>query len=333
ESAMEAGDASGTGLFDVRQRKFDDASLSAFDALLANSTDAGLASRLPRLQAVESPQSALGSVTASAAEQFGLAPGTLVSRGGGDNMMSAIGSGATQPGVTTLSLGTSGTVFAYSDSPVVDPEGLIAPFCGSAGGWLPLLCVMNLTGVTEEVRAGFKQDHETLTACAREVEPGCDGLLWIPYLNGERVPDLPNATGTLLGMRPGNLRAGTMYRAALEGTSMNLAWGVERLRALGVPTTELRLVGGAANNSLWREIIANCLNASVTQLAEAESAALGAALQALWSWHHETGTPVALEELSASCVQTLGEITPADQELSARYATLATRFRQEALRV
>ncbi len=325
-AAMEAGDASGTGLFDVVQRRFDDGAIAAFDQLAKGS---GLASRLPELLDPAFPQAPLGRVSPTAATEFGLAAGTLVSRGGGDNMMSAVGSGATSPGIVTVSLGTSGTVFAHSEQPIVDPEGLIAPFCGSTGGWLPLLCVMNLTGVTEEVRAGFGMDHGALTAAARQVPAGCDGLLWLPYLNGERVPDLPTATGSLVGMRAGHLRPGVLYRAALEGTSLNLAWGVERLRQLGLTTRELRLVGGAARNPLWREILAACLGTPVLPLEEPESAALGAAMQSLWCWHGQSGESVSLQDLTAHCVRTTDAVTEPDPNLCAKYAELGTLFRAQ----
>ena len=157
-------------------------------------------SKLPEL--VEAPDP-VGVVSENGAAWSGLAKGTLVSAGGGDNMMSAIGSGATAPGPVIMSLGTSGTVFACAEKPVIDPDGLIAPFCSSTGSYLPLLCTMNVTGVTEEVREAFGQDHQTLTESAARIAPGCESLLWLPYLAGERVPDLPRASGTLLGLRHG----------------------------------------------------------------------------------------------------------------------------------
>ncbi|MDF1799164.1 MAG: FGGY family carbohydrate kinase [Planctomycetota bacterium] len=388
-AAMESGDASGTGLFDVGARRFDAAAIARLDELSGDGSR--LAERLPPLdvawdrgaprargndpgrmpgdlaapgpaasatgrsggsRALETTSSndaaarraqlalePIGRVTAAAAAEFGLAEGTLVARGGGDNMMSAIGSGATRPGVVVVSLGTSGTAFAHSDAPVVDPDGLIAPFCGSAGGWLPLLCVMNLTGVSEEVLAGARGaaelasahatalDHAALTAAARAVPAGCDGLLWLPYLAGERVPDLPRATGTLLGMRAGHLHPGVLYRAALEGTSLNLAWGVERLRGLGVTADEVRLVGGAASNPLWREVLAASLGAPVTVLEEPESGALGAALQALASTVRARGEAADLHALAARFVR-LGATTEPDPKLVATYAALGARFRE-----
>ncbi len=140
ERWMECGDASGTGFFDVAARRFDPRALEAVDARLA--------SLLPPLVAPD----AIGARLSSAgAELTGLAPGTSVAAGSGDNMCSAIGSGATRGGVVVCSLGTSATIFHHRAHPSVDPEGLVAPFCDASGGWLPLLCVMNVTGVVEEV--------------------------------------------------------------------------------------------------------------------------------------------------------------------------------------
>ena len=312
---MEAGDASGTGLFDVRTREFDTGALDSIDARLRVG--------LPPLLA---PGAAAGRVQAEGARRFGLRPGTLVATGGGDNMMSAIGAGATRPGRVVLSLGTSGTVFTHSARPMIDPEGAIAGFCDSIGGWLPLLCVMNLTGVTEEVVAAFDSDHTRLSRAAAEVEAGCDGLLLLPYLCGERVPDLPTAAGSLHGIRAGDLRAGKLYRAALEGTSLNLGWGVERLRGMGISVDELRVVGGAARNELWRRILASVLNAPVLQLEESESAALGAALQALWTLRLEAGEALSVDEVAAPFPRTIGEPTRPEPSWVARYRDSMSAF-------
>jgi xylulokinase len=271
ELATEAGDESGTGYFDPAARRYDAAACAAIDPRLERS--------LPRLVAPSEP---LGRLTPDAARALGLAPGTLVAPGGGDNMCAAIGSGATHAGVAVLSLGTSATVFARSETPVIAPDGLIAPFCDSAGAWLPLLCVMNATGVLHEVARAFGQELDALTDAAARVAPGADGLLFVPYLQGERVPDLPGATGALLGLRPGLLEPARVFRAALEGVALNLAWGVARMRALGLAVDGVRLVGGGARNALWASILADALAAPVRRLAEPESAALGAALQSAW---------------------------------------------------
>lgn len=319
EAVMEAGDASGTGLLDPETRAFrtDD----------ARAIDARLPDMLPPLL---EPGQPAGVLSSEGGALLGLPEGVLVAAGGGDNMMSAVGSGATRPGVAVVSLGTSGTVFTHAEGPVIDPDGLIAPFCASVGGWLPLLCVMNLTGVTEEVVTAFGADHGTLTAAASRVPPGCEGLLWLPYLAGERVPDLPEAAGTLEGMRAGHLRPGVLYRAALEGTSLNLGWGVERMRGLGLGVDHAHLVGGAARNELWREVLADVLGCPVTPLAEPESAALGAALQALWTLRRTEGEDVDAHEVAAPFVAPAGPPTEPDEGRRATYAELGARFRERA---
>ena len=110
-------------------------------------------------------------------------------------MMGAIGTGNTRPGVITASFGTSGTIYACADAPVVDPEGEIAAFCDSTNQWLPLLCTMNVTVATEMVRNDFKMDHAAFNAAATKAPAGCDGLVLLPYLEGERTPNVPAGSG------------------------------------------------------------------------------------------------------------------------------------------
>lgn len=315
-ATMEAGDASGTGWFNPQTRDFDEQAMQTVDPALAE--------KLPGLVSAGEPA---GVVSSLAAKRFGLREGTLVSSGGGDNMMSAIGAGASEPGVCVVSMGTSGTVFTYADQPVIDPEGLIAPFCDSSGGWLPLLCVMNLTGVTDGVVRLVGRDHKDLTAAAAKIAPGSEGLLWMPFLGGERVPDLPDARGTLLGMGNQHLDGAYLYRAALEGTSLNLGWGVARLRGLGVDASRVHLVGGAARNGLWRQILAAVLDAEIRVLAEPEAAALGAGLQAAWTHARQQGGDApSLAELSAPFLSQAGAVEVPDKHLVDHYKEQAAAF-------
>ncbi len=315
QRSMETGDASGTGFFDVAARRFDEERVRLIGGELA--------SRLPPL--IEAPQTA-GFVSESGAAWTGLRAGTPVAAGGGDNMMSAIGSGATDRGVVIISLGTSATAFAHSDTPVLDPQGLIAPFCGSAGGWLPLLCTMNATAIVEEVRAAFQQDHVSLTELASRIDPGSDGLVWLPFHIGERVPDLPNAVGILTGLRPGWLDPGRLYRAAIEAVTANLCWGIDRLGSLGIPVNEARLVGGGANNALWIQILADMLNTPVTPMQEPESAALGAAIQAAWTVDSDQSKD-RISEIAAS-LNTRGATVQPSASVSA-YARYRDAFAEQ----
>jgi xylulokinase len=321
-AVAEAGDASGTGWFDVRARTWDLAAAGAIDARLPEC--------LPRLISAGEPA---GALNAAGAALTGLAVGTLVASGGGDNMCSAIGAGATRPGVGVLSLGTSATIFGCASAPVVDAAGLVAPFCDSTGHWLPLLCAMNATGVLEEVRAAFGASHVELTRAAEAVEAGSRGVLFVPFLQGERSPNLPLSSGRLLGLRAGSLQRGVLYRAALEGVALNLAWGLERMRAAGFAAHELRLVGGGARNVLWRQILADALDVAVLPLDEPETAALGAALQAQWTVRRHTQPNLACDEaVSEFAARPTGFVEP-HPDASAVWAGLRERYAAEVERL
>lgn len=320
----ELGDASGTGYVDPVR--------GDYDARAMATVAPDLESLVPPIVPAGKPA---GVLTKAWATRLGLQAGTPVSAGGGDNMMSAIGAGATRPGVVVASLGTSGTIFAYSERAVVDPEGDIAAFRASSSaagpggdvGHLPLLCVMNCTEPLAEIRALTGLEHGPLTEAAARVEAGCDGMLFVPFLRGERVPNLPHATGSLRGITPGSMTPGTLYRAALEGVGLNLAHGLGRMRGLGLDVGEVRLVGGAARNPLWQSILAGLFGVPVRALREPETAAIGAALQAAGAVR---GAPV--DALAQGFVGFDGAaVAPTtDAAELAAYAELRTRF-QEAV--
>lgn len=318
---MEAGDASGSGAFDPQSRSIDGKILAWIDP------------RAPAFFPELVPADFSTRVSAQGARLFGLPEGLLISPGGGDNMMSAIGSGATQKGATVISLGTSGTVFAYSDVPVIDPAGDIAAFCDSTGAWMPLLCTMNVTVVTEEVRASFGLGHEAITQLAAQVAPGCDGLMLLPYLNGERVPNLPHATGTLLGIRPSLLDAGHLFRAAIEGASFGLASGINKMKQLGLKLSAISVVGGGSKNALWRQILADMLNAPVVALSEPEAAALGGAIQALWIARRADDPKLPIHAVAQPYVIAATDAATPDPERGRIYQTMLKRFESETQRL
>lgn len=268
---MEFGDASGTALMDVKRRAWSKDAIGAIDR--------NLAEWLPGLS--ESSEAA-GTLRPELAEKFGLSADVVVSAGGGDNMMGAIGTGNVSPGVISASFGTSGTIYAFATKPVVDPEGEIAAFCSSTGGWLPLLCTMNVTTVTEQVRQLFGYDHAALEKAVREAPVGAGGLVMLPYFAGERTPNVPEGTGALLGLNAQTMRPGTMARAAMEGVTLGMNYGLRRLAALGVKAKEIRITGGGAKSAVWRQIMADVFGVPVVGMVEEEGAALGGALQAAW---------------------------------------------------
>jgi len=289
---MEFGDASGTALLNVRTRDWSPKVLRAIDARLAGA--------LPPL--IRSDQPA-GVLQASTARELGLKPGVLVSAGGGDNMMGAIGTGNTRAGVVTASFGTSGTIYACSEKPVIDPRGEIAAFCDSTNRWLPLLCTMNVTVATEMVREDFGLTHPQFAAEAAKAPPGCGGLFLLPYLEGERTPNVPDGTGVWLGATKATFDAAHFARAAMEGVTLGMNYGLRRLRELGVKPRQIRATGGGAKSKFWRQIMADIFEAEVVTLKESEGAAYGAALQALWCWRLQRGERVAIGDITDEFVQ------------------------------
>ena len=286
-AVMEFGDASGTALLNVRTRKWSKKTLKAIDA--------GLEAKLPKLISSDQPA---GTLQAATARRLGLRTDVLVSAGGGDNMMGAIGTGNTRPGVVTASFGTSGTIYACAGKPVIDPKGEIAAFCDSTNRWLPLLCTMNVTVATELIRKDFKWTHAQYEAAARKAPAGSDGLLLLPYLEGERTPNVPDGTGVYFGVRAGTFTEKHFARATMEGVTLGMNYGLRRLEKLGVKPTQIRATGGGANSKLWRQIMADIFNAQVVTLKVGEGAAYGAALQGLWSLRNTQGDNVSIEEIT-----------------------------------
>jgi xylulokinase len=272
ERAMECGDASGTGLLDIRTRDWHAGMLLAVD------DERDLAACLPPLV---SSGEVMGRLRDSVASELGLPIAIPVAAGGGDNMMAALGTGNTQAGRLTVSLGTSGTLFAYSDVPVIDPEGQLAAFCSSTGGWLPLLCTMNCTVATELTRQLFGDEIEALERQVCQVAPGAAGVVTLPFFSGERTPNLPHGKGCILGLDDNNYTRGNLMRSAMESATFALRSGLDAFLRLGVEVNEIRLTGGGARSATWRQMVADIFARPVTVLANDEGAALGAALQAL----------------------------------------------------
>ncbi len=300
ERVMEYGDASGTALFNVKSRRWSESIIKAIDP--------GLKDKLPKV--IKSDQPA-GVLHAETARYLGLSNDVVVSAGGGDNMMGAIGTGNTRPGVITASFGTSGTIYACADEPVIDPEGEIAAFCDSTNRWLPLLCTMNVTVATELIRNDFKWTHERFAAEAERAPAGSDGLLLLPYLEGERTPNVPDGTGVWLGANQRTFTAQHFARAAMEGVTLGMNYGLRRLGELGVKPTQIRATGGGARSKIWRQIMADIFNAQVVTLTVGEGAAYGAALQALWCWRLQKGERVGIEDITDQFV-TLNEAETAE---------------------
>jgi len=316
---MEWGDASGTALMDVRTRRWSAEAVAAIGPELAG-----------MLPLPASPREPAGVVRPEIARQFGFGSGVFVS-GSGDNMMGAIGTGNVADGVVTASLGTSGTIYACSSRPVVDPAGEVAAFCDATGNWLPLVCTMNVTVATEMVRKLFGLDHAALSEAATSVGTGAEGLLLIPFFEGERTPNVPDGTGVWIGIRPRTATAAHMARAAMEGATLGLNYGLNRLRALGVVPREIRLTGGGSQSAVWRQIAADVFDCPVVCPTNEEGAAYGAALHAMWVWGHATGAGREIADITREFV-TMDDATRAVPEPggTTRYRDLQAIFDQAA---
>ncbi|MBD0701820.1 Xylulose kinase [Pseudomonas sp. E141] len=287
----EYGDASGTGYFNVRTRQWDARLLEHIDP------SGRLQSALPELIEAHQP---VGRILPAVAAHLGINPDALVASGGGDNMMGAIGTGNIQPGVITMSLGSSGTVYAYAAEPAVSPQPSVATFCSSSGGWLPLICTMNLTNATGAMRELLELDIDAFNALVARAPIGAEGVCMLPFLNGERVPALPHATGSLFGLTTTNLTQANLCRAVVEGTTFGLRYGLDLLRANGLEAQSIRLIGGGSKSPVWRQIVADIMDTTVICTEQSEAAALGAAIQAAWC---HSGSQQSLADLCERCVK------------------------------
>jgi xylulokinase len=281
EFATEVSDASGTSLLDVGNRRW-------------SATMAGLLG-IPMGWLPECYESheISGKIGEAAAQATGLRAGTPVVGGGGDQAAQAVGSGIVRPGIISVTSGTSGVVFAYAGEYAPEPEGRLHVFCHAVpGAWHAMGVMLSAGGAfrwfrdslggEEKVRASATGDdpYNLLTAAAADAPPGAEGLLFLPYLTGERCPyPDPNARGAFVGL---TLRHGKghMVRAVLEGVSFGLRDSLELIKGLGVPIEQVRASGGGARSDLWRQIQADIFGTELVLIDVTEGAAFGAALLA-----------------------------------------------------
>lgn len=216
------------------------------------------------------------------AERAGEGPGgVLLGPGAGDNAAAALGIEA-GPGDVVVSIGTSGTVFAVAERPTADPTGIVAGFADATGRFLPLVCTLNAARVLDAACALLRVDHEELSRLARQAPPGAGGLVLVPYLEGERTPNRPEATGALHGLRLETATPAYLARAAIEGLLCGLADGLDALRREGVRIERVLLIGGGSRSEALREIAPAILANAVVAAPEGEYVADGAARQAAW---------------------------------------------------
>lgn len=315
EPAMDKADGSGTILFELKARSWSKRVLEALEIP---------AEWLP--PTFEGPQRT-GAVSAEAATETGLRAGTPVVAGGGDQAAGAVGAGAVRPGVVSLTLGTSGVIFATTDAPLVEPEGRLHAFCHAVPGkWHFMGVTLAAAGSLQWYRdtLAAKESFADLVAEAESAPAGSEGLLFLPYLSGERTPHPdPLARGSFVGLTVRHTRA-HLTRAVLEGVafSMKDCFGLLQGAGLG-SVSEVRIAGGGAKGALWRRIVASALGLPMLTVNSTEGAAYGAALLAgtgAGSW----------PSVEAACDATIA-VTGRDEPVagwSQAYEALYPRYRE-----
>jgi xylulokinase len=270
ELATDRGDASGSGWWSPSEGNIR-------RDLLALAVGEETAERL-HLPRVCGPEETAGFLSAEAASELGLPAGIPIGPGTGDNMASAIGVGAAL-GQYVISLGTSGTAFAVSEHATADSTGAICGFADATGRFMPLACMLNCTRVFDTIATLLGIPRQEALDHAGRVAPGAEGLLLLPYLGGERTPNLPTATGTLFGLTAEAVSPDNLLRAAIDGVAAGLAFCVEALKRLGVVAPMVTLVGGGSAHPTWQQAIADSTGLPVVVRAGGEHCARGAAMQ------------------------------------------------------
>ncbi len=314
EHALDKADGSGTGLFDLAAR---DWSPVVLDAL-----------RIPRawLPATHEGPSVTGGLTEAAAAATGLRAGTPVVAGGGDQSANAVGVGVVAPGTVALSLGTSGVIFAATTAPLFDREGRVHAFCHALPERWHLMSVMlsaagSLRWLRDTLAPG--EAYDSLVETAATVPPGSDGLVFLPYLSGERSPHKdPFARGAFVGLTLAHERR-HLVRAVLEGVAFGLRDGLELMIAAGMPPAEqVRASGGGLASPLWRQILADVLGAEIATVGTTEGAAYGAALLA----SQAAGWFASIDDALGRLVHASPVASPGPE--AARYAATYDAFRE-----
>ncbi|HEY3164392.1 MAG TPA: xylulokinase [Candidatus Limnocylindrales bacterium] len=323
EHAMDKADGSGTILFDLAKR---DWSSEVVDAL-----------EIPRAwlpPTFEGPV-VTGRVTDAAAAATGLRAGTPVVAGGGDQSANGIGVGAVEPGTVALSLGTSGVVFAPTDRPIVEPDGRVHAFChATPGRWHLMSVMLSAAGSLRWFRDAMApgESFAALSDAAGEVPAGSDGLLFLPYLTGERSPHPdPMARGAFVGLTTAHDRR-HLTRAVLEGVAFGLRDGLDLMVAAGMPAPRtIRASGGGLASPVWRQILADVLEAEIATVGTTEGAAFGAATLAAVGagWFPDAAAAAgvwATAEVAASPGRDAVNYREAHARYQALYPALAPSF-------
>ncbi len=291
ERSTEPGSASGTGLLDIRTRKW---SIELLDFI-----DPELFSLLAPIHSSDQPR---GLLRPALAREWGVSELVQVGAGSASPMLAALAAGCVKNGTVAVELGSTGVLVGVGDTPVIDYRGEITPLCNATGSWLGLATTTNAAVAPEVLRRHYGWNAQQFEAMVAGVAPGADGLLLLPYFTGESIPRLPEGTGVLHGMTPENFTPAHMARAAAEGVALGLGYAMSRLRDLGFEPPEIRLLGPGAASPVMRQMLADVFGAPVIPVSSRQGAAVGAAMQAAVAFFHQSGESLGFEEIASYLV-------------------------------
>ncbi|MCH7788547.1 MAG: xylulokinase [Acidobacteria bacterium] len=311
EAVTDRGDASGTGWFDPAQGTYRE---DLLEIALGSA-------RTFKLPSVLGPSQRAGYVDAAVAAEVGLGAGVVVGVGTGDNMGAALGL-CLEPGDTALSLGTSGTVYSVSQTPSADSTGAVAGFADATGNFLPLVCTLNATKVTDTVASWLGTDAPGLASLALEADQTGTRPVLLPYFDGERTPNLPDSVGVFTGLRT-STTPGQLALAAHDGVLCGLLDGLDALDAAGIETTgPIHLVGGGARSAVYPQRCADLSGRSIIVHDDEETVAVGAAIQAAAAYGSEEPLSIGRRWSLGSTRTVNPSGHPHDDEVRAAYMTL-----------
>jgi xylulokinase len=285
ERATEPGSASASGLFDVRSR--------AWSGELVDYIDPGLRDLLPL---VASPLEPRGALRPALARAWGLSQHVLVGAGSCAPMLAVVASGSVDAGSVSIDLGSVGMTSGVGGAPLIDLRGELASLCDATGQWLAMAETSNAVAAPELIRRQYGWSPAQFDAAADSISPGADGLLFLPYLTGEKTPRLPDGRGVLHGISLDNFTPAHLARAAAEGVALGIGYGLSRLRDMGFDPREIRLTGSGADG-VMRQLLADTCGVAVTCPATRQGAAVGAAIQAAVAFFRHSGESLGFGEM------------------------------------
>ncbi|MBC7980333.1 MAG: hypothetical protein H7Y36_07195 [Armatimonadetes bacterium] len=291
ERATEPGGASGTGLFDIRARKW--------SGDIINFIDPGLGNLLPPIGASDQPR---GLLRASLAKDWGISELVQVGAGSSAPLLSTLAAGCVADGSVAVELGSNGTIVGIGFEPVIDLRDEMTPLCSATGSWLAMASSPNTALAPEVLKRHYGWSTAEYESMVASVSPGADNLLLLPYFAAETMPRLLEGCGVLHGITPANFTPAHLARATAEGVVLGLSYAMSRLRDLGFDPVEIRLLGNGAGSPVMRQLLSDALGAPVVPVFSKQGAAVGAAMHAAVAFFHQCGEALGFEEICSYLV-------------------------------